>query len=166
MTKKVIGGEGEPRAVEKRQGNEQRVDEVLMGPGDYEVTKDHTFEIPVHLKLHDKRWVVMAGPGKDVITQKVEMRLWSYDEMVDLRKKATSYDQIKRIHMVDQDLLNRLKIQKLMISWTFGDTNPRLKIHRQQDSLTDESWLNVKKLQTNILQYIINTMNEVYELNG
>ena len=161
--KKVVVGSGKNR---KQQKEEPRLDEALMQPGDYEVTPSHTFEILLYLKAKGNRWIVMSGPGKDVTNHKVVMRLWSYDEMVDLRKRATSYDQAKRIHMVDQDLLNRMKIQKLMVSWTLSDDNPRLKLIHNQGVLVDESWEAVKKVQTNILQHIINEMNEVYEHNG
>lgn len=169
MAKKVIGeGDAKPSRQKKKQPpkKEQRVDEALMEPGDYEVTANHTFDVILFLSAKDGRWVLMNSEGKDVVEHKVVIRLWSYDEMVGLRKAATSYDSNKRIHMVDQDLLNRLKIQKLFISWTLESVNPRLKLHRQQGTLTDESWLNIKKVQPNILQYIINKMNEVLEYNG
>jgi hypothetical protein len=161
--KKVIGG---GKARKPQQKVAPRVDESLMEPGDYEVTPEHTFDILLFLKEKDGRWVVVNKGGSGVSEHKIVMRMWSYDEMVELRKRATSYDQNKRIHMIDQDLLNRIKIQKLMMSWTLSDDNARLKIHRRQGALTDESWTNVKRLQTNILQFIINSMNEVYELNG
>jgi hypothetical protein len=142
-----------------------RVDEKLMEPGDYEVTPEHTFDVDVFLAQKDNRWVVVPK-GKGAIAQKIVLRVWTYDEMVDLRKQATNFDAVRRMHMVDTDALDRLKIQKLLQSWTFGDDNPRLKIHRVNGVMTDESWANFKKLQANIIRYILERMNEVLEYNG
>ena len=141
------------------------VAEKLMEPGDYEVTDSHTFEVKINLLKKDGRWQVVKG-GEGVDSHTCVFRLWKYDEMVGLKKQATSYDTTRRIHTVDQDVLNRLKIQKLLVSWTFGDHNPRLKIHRVQGVLTDESWDNFKRLQTNIIDYIFRGMNEVLDFNG
>ena len=143
-----------------------RVDEQIMGPGKYEVTPDQTFEIPVHLKVKDGRWIVMAGPSKDVDSHKVVFRMWKYDEQVDLKKRATTFDAERRVHMIDNDALNRLKIQKFMMSWTFDRENPRLKLHHVQGVLTDEGWEAFTKLQQNIIAYILGEMNQVYEFNG
>ena len=143
-----------------------RIDEKLMGPGKYEITKDTTFTVNIHLKPVDGRWILMVDSGKGVDSHKIVFRMWTYDEMVELKKLATNYDQQKRIHMLDNDMLNRLKIQKLMLSWTFDKDNPRLKLNHVQGILTDESWNAVKGLQPNILEYIISEMNRVYELNG
>lgn len=145
---------------------EDRVDEQIMEPGKYEVTDETTFEVKIYLKEHNGRWVVWAAPEKDVDEHKLVFRMWNYDEMVEMKKKATSYDTTRRVHIIDNDSLNRLKIQKFLQSWTMDKDNPRLKIHRVQGVLTDESWKMFTKLQPNILNYIFDKMNEVYELNG
>lgn len=146
--------------------NQNRVDVGLMAPGQYEVSQDCTFTIEVHLVAKEKRWVIAPKPGKGVHTHQVVFRMWTYDDMVNLRKQATTYDAVKRVHMVDQDYLNRLKIQKLMVSWTFGRDNPRLEIKHVNGVLTDESWQAVSRLQPNILMYIIGEMNSIYEYNN
>ena len=161
MAKMKIEAKPEP---ENDRPLEERVDETLMEPGKYEITKDHTFEVNVHLRQSDGRWVVVDNPVKGAEVHTVTFRMWNYDEMVDLKKQATAYDAGKRMHMIDNDTLDRLKIQKLLMGWTFDRDNPRLKLHRVQGTLTDESWGVVKRLQPNILTYIISGMNRVYEL--
>jgi len=143
-----------------------RVDEKLMGPGDYEITEKHTFDVDVYLAKKGNRWIVVEKGLKTNIKQTVVFRIWTYDEMIELRKQSTSFDAIQRMHMVDTDNLDRMKVQKLMQSWTFGENNPRLKIHRVQGVLTDESWISFKKLQANIIRFILEKMNEVLEYNG
>lgn len=148
----------------KKVPEKNRLDEKLMEPGDYEVTRDTTFDIKIKLKKSKGRWLVVSS-GEDVI-QEVVFRMWNYDEMVEMRKMSMSYDSSKRMHMIDNDALNRIKIQKLLISWTFGDNNPRLKLNHTQGVMTDESWDAFKKLQPNIITYILDGANSVFEFNS
>ena len=144
-----------------------RVDVQVMKPGKYEVQQDHTFEVVIYLVPTGKRWMVVDGPGRNVEKETVIFRMWRYHEAVELRKKATIYDRLRRMHVVDTDALNRLKIQKYLVSWTFDKDNPRLKLHRVNDALTDESWdMFSKNLYPNITSRIVDEMNKVFELNG
>ena len=143
-----------------------RVDVQIMDPGKYEVTKDQTFVVRVHLKLKDGRWMVMGGEGPETDNHEVKFRMWTYDEQVDLKKKSTTFDGTQRVHMIDNDALNQLKVMKFLLSWTFDRDNARLKLHRVQGALTDESWEVFKRLQQNIIAYILGEMNQVYEWNG
>ena len=61
----VIKSKKEPRPGDK----EPRVDELLMKPGDYEVTPDTTFSIDIYLKRVSNRWVLQSGPGKEVVKE-------------------------------------------------------------------------------------------------
>ncbi len=143
-----------------------RLDEKLMKPGKYEVIPENTFKIDVNLMLKGNRWVVVDGTGRGVECNEVIFRMWSYDEMIELKKMATTFDPTKRLHMVDNDLLNRLKVQKLLVSWTLDRDNPRLRVAHVNGVLTDESWVAFTKLQPNIVTYILDEMNRVYEYNG
>lgn len=142
-----------------------RLDEKLMKPGKYEITDSNTFKIDINLILRSNRWVIVEG-GKGVDSHEIIFRMWGYDEMIELRKMATNFDPQKRIHMVDNDLLNRFKIQRLMVSWSFDRENPRLKIAHIGGILTDESWVAFTKLQPNIITFILDEMNRVLEYNG
>jgi len=146
--------------------SEPSVDERLMKPGRFEITPDTTFTVPVYAKEKDGRWVIMTGPGKGIESNTVIFRMWTYDEMIEMRKMSTSYDAQKRVHMIDNDALNRLKIQRLMVSWTFDRENPRLRIQHVNGVMTDEGWKAFVSLQPNISTYIIDEMNKVYEFNG
>ena len=145
---------------------QQRIDERLMKEGKYEVTREDTFTVDVHLIQHENRWLLASGPAKTVESHQVVFRMWAYDEMVEMRKMATAFDMVRRIHQTDNDVLNRLKIQKLLVSWTFDRDNPRLKLFHVNGVLTDESWQVFVKLQTNIIQHIFDEMNAVYEGNA
>jgi len=144
--------------------DENRLDERIMEPGKYEITRDTTFDVKIKLKEMGSRWVIVTK--EEDVVHTVVFRMWNYDEMVEMRKMSMSYDSSKRMHMIDNDSLNRLKVQKLLISWTFGEDNPRLKLHRIQGVLTDESWEVFKRLQASIITYILDSANSVYEFNS
>jgi hypothetical protein len=148
------------------ESGQSRIDEKLMKQGKYEITLDTTFTIMIHMKEKDGRWIIMNGPGKGIETNSVVFRMWTYDEMVEMRKMATSYDAQKRVHMIDNDALNRFKIQRLMVSWTFDRDNFRLRIQHVHGVMTDEGWMAFVSLQPNISSFIIDEMNKVYEFNG
>jgi hypothetical protein len=153
-------------AIVQAKSQEPRVDERLMKPGKFEITNDTTFTVWIHVKERDGRWIIMSGPAKGVESNNVVFRMWTYEEMIEMRKMATTYDSQKRIHMIDNDALNRLKIQRLMVSWTFDKDNPRLKIQHVNGVMTDEGWNAFIRLQPNIGSYVIDEMNKVYEFNG
>ena len=144
----------------------ERLDEKLMKPGKYEICAETVFSISVHLKERDGRWILMNGSGKGIESNTIVFRMWTYNEMIEMRKMVTTYDAQKRIHMIDNDALNRIKIQRLLVSWTFDKDNCRLRIQHVNGVMTDESWLAFCSLQPNISSHIIDEMNKVYEFNG
>lgn len=162
MPKKVI-----PKGPDEQLPSKEpdRVDEGLLEPGEYEITEEEDFTIKLPLLKKDKRWTIGSKDAYDTM-QRVVFSMWSYEVGVDLRKKATQYDEVKRVHFIDHDLLNRLKIQKLVKSWTFGNENPRLKLHHVGGILTDESFKAIMSLHPNILKYIVERMNDILEYNG
>jgi hypothetical protein len=161
-----VGNKAPAQRGNRQEKSEPRLDETLMEPGDYEVTIESTFTIEIYLKPHKNRWQVVSGPGEEVRKESVTMRMWTYDEMVELRKRATAYDSGKRMHVVDHDALNRLKAQKLFVSWTFQERNKRIMMVKHQGVMVDESWKKFTRLQPSIIKYIFDKMNEVYEYNG
>ena len=76
-------------------------------------------------------------------------------------------DESKKIQdVLNNDLLNRLKVQRLMKTWTFDKDNPRLQLLHVNGVLADEGWENFKKLHTNITRHIIDQMNNILEYNA
>lgn len=154
---------------EQESGKEEatpRVDEELMPPGKYEVTDEDIFKIDLWLLQKNSRWLIVDSRIPSASKEWIKFRMWTFDEEVELRKKATKYDEKNRLHYIDNDILNRLKVQKLLIEWSFGNENPRLKIHRVNGVLTDESWNSFRKLHRNIIKYILERMNGILEYNA
>lgn len=151
--------------IQQQAKAEKRVDESLMAAGKYEVTPDQTCEIVLFLKDYKGRWVLVDKKAAGVEEHRVVFRIWTFEEMIELRRRATSTDQNRKTS-IDNDMLNRLKVQKLLVSWTFGEENPRLKINRVQGVLTDDSWRAFLKLSPNIAQKILDEMNFILEYGG
>jgi len=163
MAKKVIP---KTENLPSKPESEQRVDEKISKPGKFEITDDENFTVKIPVKTTEKRWVVIENEKQADETHEVVFRMWSYEEEIQLRKEATTYDAMKRMHFVDNDKLNRLKLQTLLKSWSFEKDNPRLKILHVNGTMVDEVWKMVMKLHPNILRYIIDRMNNVLEYNG
>jgi hypothetical protein len=142
-----------------------RIDEQISKPGTYEITDNEEFKIELHMRQKDGRWVTCEEKLGEK-THQVVFRMWSYEEEIELRKRATQYDSVKHWHFIDHDILNRLKIQRLMKSWSLEQDNARLKLLHVNGVMADESFNAVMKLHPNILRKIIEGMNEVLELNG
>ena len=142
------------------------VDEQIMLPGKYEVTPEHTFRVNLFVEQVENRWVVREKMNKNCEHHWVEFRMWTFAEEIELRKLATTYDPLKRLHFVDHDMLNRLKVQRLMKEWTFQNENERLHLHHVNGVLTDECYKNFQGLFANIVRAIIEGMNGVLEYNG
>lgn len=157
-----------PGAAVVHKAEPARVDERLMKPGKYEVSDDSKFTVKLHMRqVTPGRWKMVSVEEEGGSVEEVVFRMWTFDEMVEMRKMATSFDQIRRTYLVDYDALNRLKVQRLMMSWTLDRDNPRLKLHHVNGVLTDESWaVFSKRLLPAIAQHIIDEMNQVYERGG
>jgi len=140
----------------------ERVDEKLQGPGKYVVTKEKTFRVNFGLSERDGRWIV-TKPGAGAEDHWVEFRIWSFNEEVELRKMATIFDPLKKIHIVDNDYLNRLKVQRLMMNWTLDKNNDKLKLLHVNGVLSDEGWKAFTSLYPNIIRFVLESMNAVLE---
>jgi len=155
------------KTVPGKKKPKQRVDESLKKAGKYEVTEDDTFDIRFGLINREGRWLITEYVSEDdEDSHEVVFRMWTFEEEVVLRQKSTAYDTIKKIWSIDQDNLNRLKVQRLLKSWTLDKGNNRLKLLHVDGILSDEGWAAFRKLHPNIVRFILNEMNKILEYNG
>ena len=147
------------------QPSSKTIDDSLNKPGKYEVSEASDFTIELFLRFHKGRWILMEHEDSKTENHKVVFRMWTYNEMVELKKMATTFDLRKKVHELDNDLLNMLKIKRFLKSWTFGEKNKRLEIQHVGGTMTDEGWTAFTRLQPSIAQYIIDEMNAVFEYN-
>jgi len=161
---KVIAKE---KVVAKKVDNTPRIDSTLKEAGKFELTKNSFFTLKFGLVEVDGRWLIAKDEeGEGIEACWVKFKMWSFEEEVGLKSQATQWDGKNRMHTLNQDFFNRLKIQKLMVDWSFTKENEAFKLHRVQNTLTDESFGAFLKLQRNICSHIIDNMNRVLEYNG
>jgi len=156
--------ESKKKTKEKKKPPVERVDEkLLLDPGKYELSENDTFKIEFSATKKQNRWIITEMVGRGA--QWVEFKMWTFNEEIELRKMSTTFDMSKRMHLIDHDILNRLKIQRLMTSWSFEEDNPRLKLLHLNGILSDEGWEAFTRLHPNISRYIIEQMNTILEYN-
>lgn len=171
MAKKVVQAPEIPASPKSElEAHRNRVDNKISEPGKYEVKPNDTFRVEFHLMQKDSRWVIVdssdARKQKGVEKHWVEFSMWTFGDEVELRKRATTFDAMKRMHLIDHDFLNRLKVQKLLKDWSFSEGSDRLKLFHSNGVLVDESYEAFSKLHPNIARHIIEAMNNVLEFNG
>lgn len=142
-------------------------DTALTTPGKYEVTPETTFKVELLLVNKDGRYVIVSDSEQEGVEKHwVEFRMWTFDEEVELRKMAMQFDENRRMHFMDNDRLNMIKLRRLIKAWSFENVGPRYKLLHVNGVLADESWNIVRKLFPSITTAIIVGMNNVLEFNG
>jgi len=144
----------------------QSVELSLQKPGKYESNPEQTFDIIINVLNRQGRWIVIQSPIKGSEEHRVTFRLWTFEEMIEIKRKATTVDPMSRKTNIDFDLMNRMKVQKLLTSWTFSNDNPRLSIQHVNGVMTDESWKAFTKLDPSIIQRILDEMNFFLDCGG
>ena len=135
----------------------------------YEVRPDSVFYIKFGVVPRDGRMLVI--PEDDVDFEKdaekhwVKFKMWSYEQELEWKNDATEYDNSKRVHTLNADKLNEIKIRNLLLDWSFGEKEDSLKLFHINEILTDESLKVFNRLFPTIVRYIVERMNEVLEFN-
>jgi hypothetical protein len=155
------------KAEIKKVDNTPRIDSTIREAGKFELKKNESFTINFGLVDFEGRWLLAKeNEGEGIESCWVKFKMWSFEEEVSLKSQATQWDSQKRMHTLNNDFFNRLKIQKLLVDWSFSKDNATFKLHRVQNTLTDESFGAFLKLHRNICSHIIENMNRVLEYNG
>jgi hypothetical protein len=156
------------KIIPKQEAEEARVDKIVREPSVYEVATDATFTIKFSTKQHEGRWIICEPDELDSSVENhwVEFKVWNFADEIAIRKESTGYDAYKRMHIVDHDRMNRIKVQKLIKAWSFEEKDDRLKLIHVNGVLCDESYNVFMRLHPNIVRTIIEKMNEVLEYNG
>ncbi|MCK9154620.1 MAG: hypothetical protein M0P12_00750 [Paludibacteraceae bacterium] len=138
----------------------------LQKPGKYEVNPEQTFDIIINVVNHNGRWIVVHQPTRNSEEHRVSFRIWTFEEMIEIKRKSTNIDPMSRKTNIDLDMMNRMKVQKLLTEWTFSKDNPRLSIQHVNGILTDESWKAFTRLDPTIIQKILDEMNFFLDCGG
>jgi hypothetical protein len=131
----------------------------------WQLEPEETFRIRFNLdEIENERVkLTLYEKGPNSVEHWVEFRMWDYNAMVNLRKRATQYHDQSNTFYVDTDAFNDLKIKFLLKDWSFGHLDPHMKLTHFQGSLSDESFSAFKNLLPWIASAIVRKMNEVLE---
>ena len=145
VKKKVV--QPRKKAQPAKTTNQPRVDSKIREAGKFELKNSDSFFVKFGLVQVDERWLIAnKEEGEGIESCWVKFKMWSFEEEVILRSQATQWDGQRRIHTLNNDYFNRLKIQKLMLDWSFSKENENLKLHRVNNVLTDESFWKLFKI--------------------
>ena len=136
----------------------------------YEVTKDTFFVIRFGLfQMEDGRFIVIASDDvpkyEGAEAHWVKFRMWRYDEELKWKASCLEYDSKMKGQVINIDKLNERKLKSLLLDWSFGEYEDRLKLLHCDGRLSDESYSLLMGMYPSIVNAIVNLMNDVLENN-
>lgn len=135
----------------------------------YEVTSESNFLISFGLVEYNNRFVPIKKESVDEYPYAelhwVKFRMWRYDEELVWKKQCLQYNSAARFQLINHDKLNQKKIRNLILDWSFGQNEDRLKLLHCDGKLSDESYKIFMGLYPSIANTIVDLMNNVLENN-
>lgn len=136
----------------------------------YEVTRDTFFIIKFGLvQMEDERFVPIpyesVPENHNAEAHWVKFRMWNYDEELKWKAECLEYDAKMKGQVINTDKLNERKLKMLLLDWSFGEYEDRLKLLHCDGKLSDESYSILRGMYPSIVNVIVNLMNNVLENN-
>ena len=157
-------------ADSKTEKKEHTVNPLIADDSKYHLKEDDTFMLKFGILSYEGRWRIVDFERLEDVPEAEEhwakVKMCPYGLQNWIKEKATTFDRVTRMHKYDADLSNRIKIQRLLIDWSFSKEDERCKIHHVQGVMSDESYAMFERMQPNIINHIITRMNEILEYNG
>lgn len=136
----------------------------------YEVTKDSYFIIQFGLLQEEGgRFVPIQKDDVERFPQAemhwVKFRVWTYEEELNWKSEFLEYNSVSKSQGINVNRLNERKIKRLMLDWSFGEYDDRLKLLHCDGRLSDESYGIFMGMYPSIATTIVDMMNLVLENN-
>ena len=136
----------------------------------YEVTPETTFTVRFGLAAREDGgfYAINANAAKDNPEAEehwVKFRMWTYDEELKWKADCMEFNAQSKTQYVNTDRLNEMKIKMLLLDWSFGGHEERLKLKHCDGRLSDESYSVFCGMYPVIIDSIIGLMNSILE-NG
>lgn len=136
----------------------------------YEVTKDSYFIIQFGLLQEEGgRFVPIQKEDVERFPQAemhwVKFRVWTYEEELNWKSEFLEYNNVSKSQGINVNKLNERKIKCLMLDWSFGEYDDRLKLLHCDGKLSDESYGIFMGMYPSIATTIVDMMNLVLESN-
>ena len=93
----------------------------------------------------------------------VKFRMWTYDEELRWKAEFMEFNAQSKTQYINIEKLNERKIKRLLLDWSFGEMEDRLKLLHCDGRLSDESYSMFRGLYPVIANRIVDMMNSVLE---
>lgn len=136
----------------------------------YEITDSSYFIIRFGLlQKDDGRFIPIKEDALDGIAEAephwVKFRMWNYGEELAWKSEFMEYNNAMKSQYLNIEKLNERKIRRLLLDWSFGEYDDRLKLLHCDGMLSDESYSVFMGLYPSIAGTIVDMMNLVLESN-
>ena len=136
----------------------------------YEITDSSYFIIRFGLlQKDDGRFIPIKEDAIDEIAEAephwVKFRMWNYGEELAWKSEFMEYSNAMKSQYLNIEKLNERKIRRLLLDWSFGEYDDRLKLLHCDGMLSDESYSVFMGLYPSIAGTIVDMMNLVLESN-
>jgi hypothetical protein len=81
----------------------------------------------------------------------------SYEEELEAKRNATTFDEYRGIHHIDQDIISEWRVKRCLIRWNLHLKLKRFssRLHRSGNMLRPDSWEEFKKLPPLVRKEIV-----------
>lgn len=136
----------------------------------YQISNDTFFVVKFGLlQREDGRFVPIAENDVYKYTGAeshwVKFRMWNYGEQLKWKSQCTEFNNTTKMQYLNNDKLNQKKIKNLLLDWSFGVYEDRLKLLHCDGKLSDESYKILRGMYPSIINTIVDLMNYVLESN-
>lgn len=155
--------EARPQTQMDVPGQPRSFADSLRGPSRYFVKPDSTFRVVFGVFERDGRLIPCGADTEGCEQHWIEFRIWNFKEETQLKKMCSEFDTVNRVHKIDNDKLDRLKVQKLFVNWSFGEKDPDLVLHPINGIMPDADVEKFFSLYPAIIHHLLDCMNLVLE---
>jgi hypothetical protein len=93
-----------------------------------------------------------------------KLKPWSFAERTRAKKAATIKDPHSRTTDFDEDKYLEIKVRSCLLDWSISLDNERVKIHRVNGYMTDESWNAINnKVKIAIVDFVFRELDKLVE---
>lgn len=136
----------------------------------YEVTPETTFMVRFGLAPREDGgfYAININAAKDNPEAEehwAKFRMWTYDEELRWKADCMEFNAQSKAQYLNMEKLNERKIKMLLLDWSFGEHEDRLKLKRCDGRLSDESYSIFCGMYPVIADSIVSLMNSILE-NG
>jgi hypothetical protein len=119
------------------------------------------FRLKIYLRIMANRTLRPVNRKElSTLSFMIECEYPTYEEELEAKRNATTYDEARGIHYVDNDLISEWRVKRCLIRWSLPQKlhNFCRRLRRSNNQLTSESWEDFRKLPPLVRKAIVNKL--------